>query len=196
MLRRTYDGQNCSIARTLEIVGERWTLLIVRDALSGITRFDGFLASLPIARNVLSDRLNGLVSHGIMERVQYQDRPPRHEYLLTARGRELTSVIVVLMAWGDRHLPTPAGPPAVAEHIGCGGTVLPRLACDCCDEPVAATKVLYRPCDNQPDTQHADDWLTDNRPTGNRPTDTWPDDRRPRHHRPGDGGRPPRPTGR
>lgn len=145
MLRRTYDGQICSIARTLEIVGERWTLLIVRDALYGITRFDGFLTSLPIARNVLSDRLNGLVSHGILERVQYQDRPPRHEYLLTTKGRELTSVILVLMSWGDRHLPIPAGPPTVAEHVGCGGTVRTRMICDCCHEPVAATKIVYRP---------------------------------------------------
>jgi DNA-binding HxlR family transcriptional regulator len=145
MLRRTYDGQICSIARTLEIVGERWTLLIVRDALYGITRFDGFLTSLPIARNVLSDRLNGLVSHGILERVQYQDRPPRHEYLLTARGRELSSVILVLMSWGDRHLPIPAGPPTVAEHVGCGGTVRTRMVCDCCHEPVPATKITYRP---------------------------------------------------
>jgi DNA-binding HxlR family transcriptional regulator len=152
MLRRTYDGQICSIARTLEIVGERWTLLIVRDALSGITRFDGFLTSLPIARNVLSDRLNGLVSHGILERVQYQDRPPRHEYLLTTKGRELTSVILVLMSWGDRHLPIPAGPPTVAEHVGCGGTVRNRMVCDCCHEPVAATKIAYRPSNDRPGT--------------------------------------------
>ncbi|WP_033440489.1 winged helix-turn-helix transcriptional regulator [Saccharothrix sp. NRRL B-16314] len=144
MLRRTYDGQLCSVARTLEVVGERWTLLIVRDALMGITRFDGFLNSLPIARNVLSDRLNGLVDHGVMERVQYQDRPPRHEYLLTGKGRELMSVIVVLMEWGDRHLPLPPGPPAMAGHTGCEGTVRAELVCDSCDEPVPATTVALR----------------------------------------------------
>lgn len=144
MLRRTYDGQRCSVARTLEVVGERWTLLIVRDALMGITRFDGFLNSLPIARNVLSDRLNGLVDHGVMERVQYQDRPPRHEYLLTAKGRELMPVIVVLMEWGDRHLPIPPGPPATAGHAGCDGTVRTQLVCDSCDEHVPATTVALR----------------------------------------------------
>lgn len=145
MLRRTYDGQVCSIARTLEVVGERWTLLIVRDALSGVTRFDGFLTRMPIARNVLSDRLNGLVDYGVLERVQYQDRPPRHEYRLTAKGRELTPVILALMAWGDRHVPNPTGPPAVAEHTGCGGVVHTRVLCDCCEQEVAPAKVVRRP---------------------------------------------------
>ncbi|WP_158846012.1 winged helix-turn-helix transcriptional regulator [Saccharothrix deserti] len=145
MLRRTYDDQLCSIARTLEVVGERWTLLIVRDALSGVTRFDGFLTCLPIARNVLSDRLNGLVQHGVLERVQYQDRPPRHEYRLTARGRELTSVLLALMEWGDRHVPNPTGPPSVAEHVGCVGTVHTRVVCDCCDERPPAAEVVTRP---------------------------------------------------
>ncbi|MCE7000243.1 helix-turn-helix transcriptional regulator [Saccharothrix sp. S26] len=144
MLRRTYDGQLCSIARALEVVGERWTLLIVRDALSGVTRFDGFLARMPIARNVLSDRLNGLVEHGVLERVRYQDRPPRHEYRLTARGRELTPVVLALMAWGDRHLPAPTGPPSVAEHAGCGGTVRTCLVCDCCEQQVVSGSVLRR----------------------------------------------------
>ncbi|NUT51823.1 MAG: helix-turn-helix transcriptional regulator [Saccharothrix sp.] len=144
MLRRTYDDQVCSIARALEVVGERWTLLIVRDALSGVTRFDGFLNRLPIARNVLSDRLNGLVEFGVLERVQYQDRPPRHEYRLTTRGRELTPVILSLMAWGDRHLPTPTGPPSTAEHEFCGGTVRTRLICDCCGREVAVGAVVRR----------------------------------------------------
>ncbi|TQM78297.1 HxlR family transcriptional regulator [Saccharothrix saharensis] len=144
MLRRTYDGQVCSIARALEVVGERWTLLIVRDALSGVTRFDGFLHRMPIARNVLSDRLNGLVEHGVLERVRYQDRPPRHEYRLTARGRELAPVVLALMAWGDRHLPAPTGPPSVAEHEGCGGTVHTRLVCDCCERPVPPNAVVRR----------------------------------------------------
>jgi DNA-binding HxlR family transcriptional regulator len=145
MLRRTYDDQVCSIARTLEVVGERWTLLIVRDALSGVTRFDGFLGRMPIARNVLSDRLNGLVEHGVLERVLYQDRPPRHEYRLTTRGRELTPVVLALMAWGDRNLPSPAGPPAVAEHAGCGGTVHTRMVCECCEQQVAPGVVVRRP---------------------------------------------------
>src|SRR2546430_16348609 len=89
MLRRDYEGQNCSIARALEVVGERWTLLIVRDAFLGLRRFDQFQDSLGIARNVLSDRLNRLVEEGILERVLYSERPERYEYRLTATGREL-----------------------------------------------------------------------------------------------------------
>lgn len=144
MLRRTYDDQVCSIARALEVVGERWTLLIVRDALSGVTRFDGFLHRMPIARNVLSDRLTMLVEYGVLERVRYQDRPPRHEYRLTARGRDLTPVVLALMAWGDRHLPTPTGPPAVAEHVGCGGVVNTGLVCECCERQVPPGSVVRR----------------------------------------------------
>ncbi|NUT93161.1 MAG: helix-turn-helix transcriptional regulator [Saccharothrix sp.] len=144
MLRRTYDGQACSIARTLEVVGERWTLLIVRDAVRGVTRFDGFLASLPIARNVLSDRLAGLVRHGVLERVRYQERPPRHEYRLTAKGRELVPVLLSLMEWGDRHLADDAGPPVVPEHEGCGGVVDVHLTCRECSTVIAPTEVVSR----------------------------------------------------
>ncbi|MFC6091024.1 winged helix-turn-helix transcriptional regulator [Saccharothrix lopnurensis] len=144
MLRRTYDGQVCSIARTLEVVGERWTLLIVRDAFYGVTRFDGFLNRLPIARNVLSDRLNGLVDHGVLERVLYQDRPPRHEYRLTAKGRRLAPVLMTLMEWGDHHLAGEAGPPSVAEHNDCGGRVSTRLVCACCGRDVDRAEVTVR----------------------------------------------------
>src|SRR5262245_27675371 len=89
MLGRTYDNQVCSIARSLEVLGERWTLLIVRDAILGLRRFDDFQASLGVARNVLADRLGRLVDAGILDRVPYQDRPERHEYRLTPMGREL-----------------------------------------------------------------------------------------------------------
>src|SRR5258706_12575246 len=88
MLNREYHGQNCSIAGALEIVGERWTLLIVRDAFLGLSRFDQFQESLGIARNVLTDRLNRLVAEGILERVRYTERPERYEYRLTENGRE------------------------------------------------------------------------------------------------------------
>ncbi|MEV1118385.1 helix-turn-helix domain-containing protein [Actinosynnema sp. NPDC049800] len=144
MLRRTYDDQVCSIARALEVVGERWTLLIVRDAVAGVTRFDGFLQRMPIARNVLSDRLTGLVEHGVLERVLYQDRPPRHEYRLTAKGRELTPVLLSLMEWGDRYMPEADGPPAVTEHAGCGGVVHTRMVCDRCEQEVAPGVVVKR----------------------------------------------------
>jgi DNA-binding HxlR family transcriptional regulator len=104
VLKRDYEGQDCSIARTLEIVGERWTLLIVRDAFLGLRRFDEFHASLGIARNVLSDRLSRLVEEGILERVRYSERPERYEYRLTRKGRELNVALAALRQWGDRHL--------------------------------------------------------------------------------------------
>jgi len=104
MLKRDYDGQNCSIARALEVVGERWTLLIVRDAFLGLRRFDQFQESLGIARNVLTDRLNRLVEEGILERVRYTERPERYEYQLTRKGRDLNIALAALMQWGDRYL--------------------------------------------------------------------------------------------
>lgn len=102
MLKRTYEGQDCPIASALEIVGERWTLLIVRDVLAGLCRFDQLQASLGIARNVLADRLNRLVEEGILERVPYSKRPPRHEYRLTEKGRELEPALTALRRWSDQ----------------------------------------------------------------------------------------------
>jgi DNA-binding HxlR family transcriptional regulator len=104
VLKRDYDGQNCSIARALEIVGERWTLLIVRDVFLGMRRFDEIQQSLGIARNVLTDRLNRLVAEGILERVRYSERPERFEYRLTEKGRELNVALTALRQWGDKHL--------------------------------------------------------------------------------------------
>ena len=104
MLNRDYEGQNCSIARALEIVGERWTLLIVRDAFLGLSRFEQFQASLGIARNVLTDRLTRLVEEGILERVRYSERPERYEYRLTRKGRDLQIALAGLSQWGDKYL--------------------------------------------------------------------------------------------
>jgi DNA-binding HxlR family transcriptional regulator len=101
MLKRTYEGQNCSIAHALEMVGERWTLLIIRDALLGLRRFDEFQRSLGIARKVLAERLRWLVDQGILERVRYQERPDRYEYRLTQKGRDLHVALVGLRQWGD-----------------------------------------------------------------------------------------------
>jgi DNA-binding HxlR family transcriptional regulator len=105
MLKREYEGQeSCSVALTLEIVGDRWTWLIVRDAFLGLTRFAEFRASLGIAPNVLSDRLGRLVAEGILERVRYQERPPRHEYWLTDKGADLFTALNAVRQWGDRYL--------------------------------------------------------------------------------------------
>ena len=104
MLRRDYEGQVCSVARALELVGERWTLLIVRDAFLGLRRFDEFQRSLGIARNVLAKRLARLVEEGIFERVAYSERPRRHEYRLTPKGRDLNVALTALRQWGDEYL--------------------------------------------------------------------------------------------
>jgi DNA-binding HxlR family transcriptional regulator len=105
MLNRDYEGQDfCGVAKSLEIVGERWTLLIIRDAFFGLRRFEEFQASLGIARNVLTDRLNRLVEEGIFDRVRYSERPERFEYRLTAKGRELNVALSALRQWGDRHV--------------------------------------------------------------------------------------------
>ena len=104
MLKRDYEGQQCSVARTLEIVGERWTLLIIRDVFLGLHRFEEFQESLGVARNVLTDRLNRLVDDGILERVLYSERPERYEYHLTKKGRQLDVALAGLRQWGDMYL--------------------------------------------------------------------------------------------
>ncbi len=145
MLNRTYDDQVCSIARTLEVVGERWTLLVLRDVLQGARRFDELVESLGVARNVLSDRLDRLVNHGLLERKPYQDHPPRFEYHPTAKGSELLVVLLGLMHWGDRHLAGKAGPPRLVEHRDCGGAVVEQLACASCGQTVTPDQVTTRP---------------------------------------------------
>jgi DNA-binding HxlR family transcriptional regulator len=132
MLGRKYEGQVCSVARTLEIVGERWTLLIVRDAFFGVRRFDDFQRSLGIARNVLQGRLERLVEEGILQRVRYQERPERFEYRLTEKGIDLWPVMVSMLSWGDKHAAADDGPPAVIEHRGCGGRMNDRRICESC----------------------------------------------------------------
>jgi DNA-binding HxlR family transcriptional regulator len=121
VLRRDYEGQNCSIARALEVIGDRWTLLIVRDVSLGRHRFDELLDSLGVASNVLSDRLTRLVDEGILERTQYSDRPPRSEYHLTRKGRDLGIPLLALMQWGDRYLSE--RPPRLARRRSDGAPV-------------------------------------------------------------------------
>jgi DNA-binding HxlR family transcriptional regulator len=144
VLVRTYEGQVCSVARALELVGDRWTLLLIRDVFLGRRRFDAFQQSLGVARNVLSDRLARLVDAGVLERVPYQERPARYEYRLTEKGGELLVPVQALMQWGDRHL-APGGPPRIVEHEGCGGRAVARLVCDDCGEELAADQVHSRP---------------------------------------------------
>jgi DNA-binding HxlR family transcriptional regulator len=143
MLKAEYATQNCSIARTLELVGERWTLLIVREAFLGTRRFDDFQRKLGVARNVLQTRLERLVDADILRRVRYQKRPPRYEYQLTRKGVDLWPVMVALLQWGDRHA-APNGPPVILEHKDCGGEVDGRRICTRCGEELDAPDVRAR----------------------------------------------------
>jgi len=131
-----YPNQVCSIARTLEVIGDRWTMLVVRDAFLGVRRFDDFQAGLGIARNVLTDRLARLVADGVLERRRYQERPERFEYVLTPAGLDLWPVLVSLLSWGDRHRPEDAGPPRFIRHRDCGGAITARATCGACRAPL------------------------------------------------------------
>lgn len=130
------EEQDCSIARALSVIGERWTLLILRDVFLGLQRFDEMQRSLGIARNILADRLAVLVEEGVLERVPYQDRPVRHAYRLTAKGIDLQPVLTSLQVWGDKHDPAPGGPPRRLVHATCAHTTRPKLACSHCGEVI------------------------------------------------------------
>ena len=132
VLPRTYDEQVCSIARGLEVIGDRWTLLVVRDAFLGLKRFQEFEEELGIPKKVLTDRLQRLVDDGIFEKRLYQERPERHEYVLTAKGRGLWRVLAQLMLWGDEHYVGADGPPRLLRHRGCGGRLDHSLRCKKC----------------------------------------------------------------
>ena len=132
MLARDYD-LDCSIARSLELIGERWTLLVIRDVFLGNRRFDEIQNSLGIARNVLASRLGRLMDEGILEKRPYQERPVRYEYFLTEKGLDLWPVLVALMAYGDKYeLPEGAEPPTRILHKECGGAVNDRRICERC----------------------------------------------------------------
>src|SRR6478735_6271922 len=130
VLRNDYPGEICSIARSLEVVGERWSLLIVRDVMNGRRRFDELQKGLGVARNVLSARLGRLIEEDILERRAYQHGPYRYESFLTEKGLDLWPALVALLAWGDRYSPTAEGPPMLIVHKECGGPVSDRGICE------------------------------------------------------------------
>ncbi len=135
MLKSDYTGQDCSVARTLEVVGERWTLLIVRELMmreSG--RFAELQQTLGVAKNILASRLEKLIARGIIEKVQIKGTRDWGEYRLTPKGRDLFPVISALIAWGDRYV-SPDGPPLVLLHKTCGNAAGHKLVCECCGEP-------------------------------------------------------------
>ena len=125
------DSAACSVARTAAVVGDAWTVLVLRDLFNGVRRFDDLAGHLGIARNVLTRRLAALVDAGLVERVPYREpgRRERHEYRLTAAGRDLRPIILAMRAWGDAHRCGPEGPPMRVEHAGCGAPVHLEVHC-------------------------------------------------------------------
>ena len=140
MRRTSFAEMECSVARTLEVVGEWWTMLVIREAFSGVRRFDDFQGRLGIARNVLAARLQSLVDHGVLERRQYQDRPPRCEYRLTEKGLDLYPVLIAMLTWGDTWTAGEAGPPLKLTHE-CGHDPNAILVCSHCGEKLDARQV-------------------------------------------------------
>lgn len=140
------DGPHpaCSIERALGAIGDRWTILILRDAFRGIRRFDDFRRDLDIARPVLSDRLRRLVDAGVMSKVAYQDRPVRYEYRLTRMGIELSPALVALMRWGDRWM-SDGAPPTVLVHEPCGHALEQGFWCPSCRQTFSPTDIASRP---------------------------------------------------
>ena len=140
MQRTNFGEMACSIARTLDVIGEPWSPLVLRDVLVGVTRFDQLQADLGISRKVLTERLTHLVDHGVLERRPYDNRP-RYEYHLTAKGAELVDVLMVMTAWGDKWLAGEAGPPVLFRHHACGEVTHVELRCSGCGEPMGAGDV-------------------------------------------------------
>jgi DNA-binding HxlR family transcriptional regulator len=140
MQRTNFGGMACSIARTLDVIGEPWSPLVLRDVWVGLSRFDQIQADLGISRKVLTERLNHLVDEGVLERRPYDSRP-RYEYALTEKGTELVDLLMVMTAWGDRWQSGTAGPPVLYRHHACGRISSVDLRCDHCGEPMHARDV-------------------------------------------------------
>ena len=139
------DPQTCSIARALAVIGDRWTILVLRDCFKGIRRFDEIRRDLDIARPVLADRLRRLVEHGVLEKRLYQQRPNRYEYRLTEMGRELSPILVALMRWGDHYLAGEAGPPTLLVHKPCGHELRQGFYCASCRQTFSPADISSRP---------------------------------------------------
>jgi DNA-binding HxlR family transcriptional regulator len=144
MQRTNFGEMACSIARTLDVIGEPWSPLVLRDVYAGFTRFEEIQADLGISRKVLTERLNHLVERGVLERRPY-DRRPRYEYVLTEKGAELVDLLMVMVAWGDKWLAGEAGPPVLYRHRACGKVSSVDLRCAQCGESMRATDVELLP---------------------------------------------------
>jgi DNA-binding HxlR family transcriptional regulator len=138
--RKSFAGMNCSVAQCLEVVGEWWSMLIVRDAFLGVTRFDQFQERLGISRNILNQRLNRLIDTGVLTRTAYSEHPPRYDYRLTEKGRDLWPVLTAMRQWGDRYA-APEGPPLQVVHRACGHVSEAIMTCSECGEALGPREV-------------------------------------------------------
>ena len=140
-----FSAMDCSVARTLDVIGDKWSLLILRDAFYGVRRFDDFQSDLGIARNVLTDRLQKLVATGVFERRPYEERPPRFEYRLTEKGKALLPVLLAMIAWGDHWTGDSDIPPVTLTHTACGSVTRAVVCCDQCGGELTAREVRAAP---------------------------------------------------
>jgi len=138
---RDLKDEPCSVARTLSVIGDRWTLMILRDCFMGLRRFEHFEASLGITRHVLADRLKKLVDEGVLKKVPYGEAPVREEYRLTERGFELYPVVLSIVQWGDKHMADERGAPIVRRHEKCGNIVQGKMLCSDCGEELDAREL-------------------------------------------------------
>lgn len=144
MERKSFADMHCSVAQCLEVVGEWWSMLIVRDVFLGVSRFDDFQERLGISRNILNQRLSHLVEAGVLRKVPYSEHPPRYDYRLTDKGRDLWPVLTAMRQWGDRHA-APEGPPIVVTHKGCGHVAEAVMVCSACGEGIEARDLKVAP---------------------------------------------------
>ncbi|MEU8587720.1 helix-turn-helix domain-containing protein [Streptomyces sp. NPDC048664] len=145
MRRTSFANWPCSVARTMDLLGDGWSPLVLREAFYGIRRFDDFQQELGIARNTLAERLRRLVEAGLLEKQMYETQPVRHEYVLTESGRDFYDVLLAMTRWGDRWLASDEGPPVIAHHETCGHDTHAEVVCSHCKGPLAWESVTPRP---------------------------------------------------
>jgi DNA-binding HxlR family transcriptional regulator len=148
--RTEFASWPCSIARSVDLMGDWWTPLVLREAFLGVRRFDDLQRSLGIGRNVLTQRLKRLVDEGLLERRRYQEKPDRYEYVLTEMGRDFYPVLATMAAWGDRWLSGEDGPPVVFHHQPCGHDMTAKVVCSECGEAIVARDMRVRRADGSP----------------------------------------------
>jgi len=139
------SAEPCSLARSVAVIGDRWTLMLLRDCFLGIRRFEDFERRLGISRSLIAERLKRLVEEGVLRREAYQDRPVRHEYRLTDKGLDLHPVMMAIVHWGDMHYAGETGPPLIHRHRVCGHDFTPVMSCSECARTLTARDVEVRP---------------------------------------------------